>query len=316
MVWRGRCATIVLFTDGWDPDEGRVCFPWRARSPADGVTLSVLGTGEGPGPTLERMAELGGGRYYPGVDLDLVPEIFVEETLLVAENLVREGVFFPVRSGLGYMSEILTGDPGLAGLRGHQGQGNRHRLPGSGCGTSAAGVLAAGAGTGGGVDLRRHLPLEFRVGGMARLRGFLGHGGPRDPAGAGRWGSSRRPSRGGVLSIGVDQPGLPAEATGVARVRGPDGEVDVISLRRVAPDTFVAKARADTAGAYWITADINTPDGGRNLAGAVSGLHLSGGVLIPASRPGSRPGNRRGHRRPGRPAAAQLLRCGRHPGSE
>jgi Mg-chelatase subunit ChlD len=52
---------IVLFTDGWDPNEGTLIPLVREIADA-GVTLSVLGTGEGPGVTLQRMAEIGGGR--------------------------------------------------------------------------------------------------------------------------------------------------------------------------------------------------------------------------------------------------------------
>ena len=266
----GSLRHIVLFTDGWDPDEAGL-LPLARQISADGVTLSVLGTGEGPGPTLERMAELGGGRYYPGVDLDLVPEIFVEETLLVAENLVREGTFFPVRSGLGYLSEILTETPALRGYVATKAKG------------TATVSLEVGA---------EHPLLASWQRGLGRVAVWTSDATSRWssewvewPGFVDFWGTVVRETlpvqgdgvvsatvEGGVLSIGVDQPGLPAEATGVARVRGPDGEVNVISLRRVASNTFEAKAGADTAGAYWITADINTPDGGRTLAsaGAVS----------------------------------------------
>lgn len=266
----GSLRHIVLFTDGWDPDEAGL-LPLARQISADGVTLSVLGTGEGPGPTLERMAELGGGRYYPGVDLDLVPEIFVEETLLVAENLVREGIFFPVRSELGHMSEILTETPALRGYVATKAKG------------TATVSLEVGA---------EHPLLASWQRGLGRVAVWTSDATSRWssewvewPGFVEFWGTVVRETlpvqgdgmvsatvEGGVLSISVDRPGLSSEATGVARVRGPDGEVDVVSLRRMGPDTFEAKARADTAGAYWITADINTPDGGRSLAsaGAVS----------------------------------------------
>ncbi|HEY3428412.1 MAG TPA: VWA domain-containing protein, partial [Acidimicrobiia bacterium] len=65
---------IVLFTDGWDPSDADL-LPMARRIADSGITLSVLGTGEGPGTTLSRMAELGGGRYYEGTDLEAIPEI-------------------------------------------------------------------------------------------------------------------------------------------------------------------------------------------------------------------------------------------------
>ena len=105
---------IVLFTDGWDPNDANLV-PLARRIADAGVTLSVLGTGEGPGSMLRRMADVGGGRFYPGADLESVPEVFVEETLTVARNLATEGSFFPV---LGVTSEVtrdLRSTPPLLG---------------------------------------------------------------------------------------------------------------------------------------------------------------------------------------------------------
>ena len=266
----GSLRHIVLFTDGWDPDEAGL-LPLARQIAEDGVTLSVLGTGEGPGPTLERMAELGGGRYYPGVDLDLVPEIFVEETLLVAENLVREGIFYPVRMGGTSMGELLTEAPELRGYVATKAKG------------TATVSLEVGA---------DHPLLASWQRGLGRVAvwtsdatsrwssewvdwdGFVQFWGTvvRDILSVQGEGVLSATVEGGRLSIGLDLPGLPAQATGVARIRGPDGEVEVVSLRRVTSARFEAEAPADTAGAYWITAIINTPDGAMTSvsAGAVS----------------------------------------------
>ena len=266
----GSLRHILLFTDGWDPDEAGL-LPLARQIADDGVTLSVLGTGEGPGPTLERMAELGGGRYYPGADLDLLPEIFVEETLLVAENLVREGLFYPVRSGSTPITRILTEAPPLLGYVATKAKG------------TATVSLEVGAG---------HPLLASWQRGLGRVAVWTSDATSRWssewvdwPGFVQFWGKVVRDTmsvqgdsvlsatvEGGELSIGVDRPGLPVEAAAVARVRGPDGEVNVVSLRRVASGRFEGEAPADTAGAYWITAVINTPDGGRTSAsvGAVS----------------------------------------------
>ena len=77
---------------------------------------SVLGTGEGTGDALRRTAALGGGRYYPGRDLESIPEIFVEETLRVARPLVAEGVFLPA---LGAASQVTAGLSATPPLRGY-----------------------------------------------------------------------------------------------------------------------------------------------------------------------------------------------------
>ena len=269
----GSLRHIVLFTDGWDPNESGL-LPLARDISAEGVTLSVLGTGEGPGPTLERMAELGGGRYYPGVDLDLVPEIFVEETLLVAENLVREGTFYPVRRVGTSMDEILADTPPLLGYVATKAKGTatvsmevgaEHPLLASwqrGLGRVAVWTS----------DATSRWSAEWLRAEVSDL--FVQFWGTvvRDTLSVQGEGVVSATVEGGRLSIGVDLPGLPPEATGVARIRGPDGEVEVISLRRVASSRFEAQAPADTAGAYWITAVINTPDGAMTSAsaGAVS----------------------------------------------
>ena len=46
---------IVLFTDGWDPNEANL-LPIAGEIADSGITLSVVGTGEGAGTTLRRMA--------------------------------------------------------------------------------------------------------------------------------------------------------------------------------------------------------------------------------------------------------------------
>ena len=277
----GSLRHIVLFTDGWDPNESGL-LPMARRIADEGVTLSVLGTGEGPGPTLERMAELGGGRYYPGADLDLVPEIFVEETLLVAENLVREGVFHPARRGVTPVSEYLTEAPPLLGYVATKAKG------------TATVPLAVGA---------NHPLLATWHRGLGRVTAWTSDATSRwssewvDWEGFARfWGTVVRDTlpvqgesalganvEGGELSIRMDQAGLPADTTAIARVRGPDGEVGVVPLRRVASGTFEGTAPADAAGAYWVSSVVTTPDGGMTSAsaGAISAYQEEFSFLPP-----------------------------------
>ena len=277
----GSLRHIVLFTDGWDPNEAGL-LPMARRIADDGVTLSVLGTGEGPGPTLERMAELGGGRYYPGVDLDLIPEIFVEETLLVAENLVREGVFYPVRQNVTAVNETLTEAHPLRGYVATKAKG------------TATVSLEVGA---------NHPLLASWQRGLGRVTAWTSDATSRwssewvEWSGfAGFWGKVVRDTlsvrgesalgvnvEGGELSIRMDQTGLPEDATAIARVRGPDGEVVVVPLRRVGSGTFEGSSPGDKAGAYWVNAVLTTPDGGRTSAsaGAVSAYQEEFSFLPP-----------------------------------
>ncbi len=135
---------MVLFTDGWgdDPD----LLSAAADIAGAGITLSVVGTGEGSGEQLRRAAALGGGRFYAGQDLESVPEIFAEETLRVARPLVAEGSFLPA---LGAASQVTAGLTAAPPLRGYilatpkptSAVALRDRPRGS-----AAGQLAAGLG--------------------------------------------------------------------------------------------------------------------------------------------------------------------------
>lgn len=105
---------IVLFTDGWDPNEAGL-LPLVREIASEGITISVLGTGEGTGTTLRRMAAVGGGRYYPGADLESIPEIFVEETQTVARDLIQEGTFYPALGAPTPATDGLTQAPPLLG---------------------------------------------------------------------------------------------------------------------------------------------------------------------------------------------------------
>jgi Mg-chelatase subunit ChlD len=108
-----RLRHIVLFTDGFSEDPRMVEAARRAAEA--GITLSVVATGEGTGEVLERMAEAGGGRFYPGRDLASIPDILVSEVQLVARPIITEGVFTPTLSAPDETVDDLTATPPLLG---------------------------------------------------------------------------------------------------------------------------------------------------------------------------------------------------------
>ncbi len=108
-----RLRHIVLFTDGFSEDPNMLN---AARAAAEeGITLSVVATGEGTGEVLRRMAEVGNGRYYPGRDLFSIPDIIVSEVQFAARPLITEGTFLPVVTGIDAPTEGLTATPPLLG---------------------------------------------------------------------------------------------------------------------------------------------------------------------------------------------------------
>lgn len=117
---------IILFTDGFTPELESAADFVGEFSPDDliaaaeeaasqGVTISVVATGEGAIPDLERVAEVGNGRFYPGRDLDEIPEIFVEEARIAARSYINEGEFFPVVTSTAAAVRDLASSPALLG---------------------------------------------------------------------------------------------------------------------------------------------------------------------------------------------------------
>ncbi len=117
---------IILFTDGFtselniegfsDPSFANDRLKIEAEKLfAEGITLSVVGTGEGAIPALQEIAAAGGGRFYPGRDLDEIPEIFVKEARLAARSFINEGEFYPSVTSTAAAVRNLASSPALLG---------------------------------------------------------------------------------------------------------------------------------------------------------------------------------------------------------
>ena len=112
-----RLRHIVLFSDGFTENAALIDV---AREAAEaGITLSVVATGEGPPElqqVLRQMAEVGGGRYYPGRDLASIPDIIALEVRFAARPIVNEGLFVPAVTALSPATEDLREAPPLRGF--------------------------------------------------------------------------------------------------------------------------------------------------------------------------------------------------------
>lgn len=116
---------IILFTDGFTnelslgPDFPLFGPDLKAeveKLAEEGITVSVVGTGEGAIPALEEVAIAGRGRFYPGRDLDEIPEIFVKEARLASRTFINEGSFFPTVTSTAPAVRNLESSPPLAGF--------------------------------------------------------------------------------------------------------------------------------------------------------------------------------------------------------
>jgi Mg-chelatase subunit ChlD len=118
---------IILFTDGFtselemgadfapSPVAGDL-LETAEQIAAQGVTISVVGTGEGAIPDLEKVAEIGKGRFYPGRDLNEIPEIFVKEARLASRSYINEGEFFPVVTSTAQAVRDIASSPAILGF--------------------------------------------------------------------------------------------------------------------------------------------------------------------------------------------------------
>jgi Mg-chelatase subunit ChlD len=119
---------IILFTDGFTTEleldgefGGTNSFTGSLLETvegiaAQGITVSVVGTGEGAIPDLEEVAETGKGRFYPGRDLNEIPEIFVKEARLASRSYINEGEFFPVVTSTAQAVRDIASSPAILGF--------------------------------------------------------------------------------------------------------------------------------------------------------------------------------------------------------
>jgi Mg-chelatase subunit ChlD len=258
---------IVLFTDGWDPNEAGL-LPMAEEIADSGVTLSVVGTGEGAGTTLQRMAQLGGGRYYAGADLSEVPEIFVEETLTVARALAQEGTFVPMLGTPSQVTHALEATPPLRGyvlVRAKDTAalpmliGEEDPL----LATWQRGLGRVSAWTSDATSrwLADWITWDGYVDFWGRVVSDVLPGGRETPP--------QVAISGGELMISFEAGDVPLDAAGVATVRSPDGNVRVIPLQRTSGSEFAGTASVSEAGAYWVAVSVD--DTGQTLMSGSSG---------------------------------------------
>ncbi len=89
---------MIVLTDGMSSGGD---FEGIASEMADsGMTISTVALGQGAArELLNRIAEIGRGRYYETVDPESVPRIFTGETIEASKSAIREEPFQPVKIG-------------------------------------------------------------------------------------------------------------------------------------------------------------------------------------------------------------------------
>jgi Ca-activated chloride channel homolog len=109
---------LLLFSDGGDAEERQNAFALVSTAKSRGITTSVVALGRGSDvPALERMSQLGGGRFYLIEDAARLPAVFAQETILAARSSINETTFRPVVSTPGPATRGVSfeGSPPLTG---------------------------------------------------------------------------------------------------------------------------------------------------------------------------------------------------------
>jgi uncharacterized membrane protein len=91
-----RLKHVILMTDGWVRTGELTALAREMQE--QGVTLSVVAAGDGSAEYLAELAQSGGGRYYPAVDILRVPDFFLKETVKAVGRYIVEEPFYPLPS--------------------------------------------------------------------------------------------------------------------------------------------------------------------------------------------------------------------------
>jgi len=94
---------IIVLADGADSEQKEGVEPLIETLVDSGVTISMVSIGDGPDvPWLQRMAELGGGRFHFTNQAANLPQIFTQETTAIQRSYLVEERFFPVLGTTGF----------------------------------------------------------------------------------------------------------------------------------------------------------------------------------------------------------------------
>ncbi len=266
---RAGLKHIILFTDGFTSPQVIASVADQAGElfVNDGITVSVIATGEGAAPSLEGIATQGHGRFYPGKDLQQVPQIIAEEAVIASRDFINEGSFLPSITALTPVTEPLSATPDLLGFVATTAKGTATTAMRigpdqdpllatwqAGLGTvtswtSDASAWAANWSTWDGyVDFWARLVKQTFPAG--------------DSAGA-----AQAKLSAGTLTISVKGDGtFPDGSQAVANVAGPDGQRIEVPLERSGGDEFTGSVPAPRSGSYAVGVDVT--DQGRTVLAA------------------------------------------------
>jgi Mg-chelatase subunit ChlD len=252
---------IIFFTDG---QSDQTNLPALAADLAkQGITITVLATGQGADRHLQAVAQQGKGRYYDLVDVSKLPQILADETKTAARRLVSEGEFYPkVVSSEASVSQLQSSPPLLGYLASTAKPASRHLLE---IGKDDDPLLASwrlGLGTVTSWTSDASARWSQR---WATWPGYVGFwsGVVKSSFPIGGSGASVRAELIGDkvrVTLEGETPFVDG-ATATARVVGPDLVARTVALDRTSGTTFVGEIGATAPGGYAVAAVADGPGG-------------------------------------------------------
>jgi Mg-chelatase subunit ChlD len=266
---------VILLTDGWSSAGDNTDIAQQLRD--EGITLSTVAAGGGSAPYLEQLAERGGGRYYPVVNMEDVPQVFVDETVKTVGSYLIEEQFVPTLTG---DSPILRGltDQGWPSLYGYNGTELKSTAQDILRSPEGDPVLAQWQfGLGRSVAWTSDLKGQWGVD-LVRWQNFgqfaaqlVGWTVPRDVENALNAQARLEGTQAIITAEARDKDGQPlSDAELAATVIGPDGTQQPLTLRQVGPGQFQASLPSPQTGSYLV--QINATRDGQPLAQQMVGL--------------------------------------------
>lgn len=285
---RTNLKHIILFTDGFVADPG-IFDDMEEEAAAlreEGITVSVLATGEGAAKELEAIAVAGGGRFYAGLDLQEIPQLMQEETVIASRSFITEGEFVPTITSAAATVRDLAATPPLLGY------------------------VATTSKDQASTDLRigpdqDPLLASWNVG-LGKVTSWTSDAGQRwgqtwtDWAGfvdfwSGVVGSTFPPDSNSQVTAHVEdgklvirlegEPGteFPQGAEATAKITDPVLGVQDVRLERVGPNSFSAEVPVTSAGTYGVAATVSGGSGSGSGSSGASGQVLGGTALASLS---------------------------------
>lgn len=240
---------IILFTDGFTSDASLQAMVEQAADiRADGITISIVATGEGAARQLAPIAEAGGGRFYPGRDLTRIPEILVQESVLASRQFINEGEYLPIITDTSPVVDSLSESPPLLGFVATTAKPTSRTLLRIGpeedplLSTWQVGLGTAMAWTSDANPRWSQFWVDWD--GYASFWSTL----VRDSFPVQTTGSVRTIVDGDTLRVRAEVEA--GQGRVEATVSGPDGSSTSVRLREVSPGVFEGTASADSAGTY------------------------------------------------------------------